>query len=98
MENQIFSLGRFTAYLKKYLSENRSIRLQFIILTGVFSALLAISGGSMNFFNLTAAMFIFAIIGIFLGVLFVNNIKDNQKEQISTYVNDYITKNQVPQE
>lgn len=49
MENQIFSLGRFTAYLKKYLSENRSIRLQFIILTGVFSALLAISGGSMNF-------------------------------------------------
>lgn len=32
------------------------------------------------------------IIGIFLGVLFVNNIKDNQKEQISTYVNNYITK------
>ena len=32
------------------------------------------------------------IIGIFLGVLFVNNIKDNQKEPISTYVNDYITK------
>lgn len=62
MENQIFSLGRFTAYLKKYLSENRSIRLQFIILTGVFSALLAISGGSMNFFNLSAAMFIFAIV------------------------------------
>ena len=35
---------------------------------------------------------LFFIIGIFLGVLFVNNIKDNQKEPISTYVNDYITK------
>ena len=35
---------------------------------------------------------LFFIIGIFLGVLFVNNIKDNQKEQISTYVNNYITK------
>ncbi|MEE0865215.1 MAG: stage II sporulation protein M [Clostridia bacterium] len=32
------------------------------------------------------------ITGIFLGVLFVNNIKDNSKEQIGTYVNDYITK------
>lgn len=32
------------------------------------------------------------VIGIFLGVLFVNNIKDNQKEQISTCINDYITK------
>ena len=35
---------------------------------------------------------LFLIIGIFLGVLFVNNINDNQKEQISTYVKDYITK------
>ena len=35
---------------------------------------------------------LFFIIGIFLGVLFVNNIKDEQKEQIGTYVNDYITK------
>lgn len=35
--------------------------------------------------------FIF-IIGIFLGVLFVNNIKEEQKEQIGTYVNNYITK------
>lgn len=32
------------------------------------------------------------IIGIFLGVLFVNNIKDNQKEQIGTYIKDYIVK------
>ena len=32
------------------------------------------------------------IIGIFLGVLFVNNINENQKEQISKYVNEYITK------
>lgn len=35
--------------------------------------------------------FIF-IIGIFFGVLFVNNIKEEQKEQIGTYVNNYITK------
>ena len=35
---------------------------------------------------------LFLIIGIFLGVLFVNNIKEEQKEQIGTYVNDYITK------
>ena len=35
---------------------------------------------------------LFFIIGIFLGVLFVNNIKEEQKEQIGTYVNDYITK------
>ena len=35
---------------------------------------------------------LFFIIGIFLGVLFVNNIKEEQKEQIVTYVNDYITK------
>ena len=62
MENQIFSFGRFTAYLKKYFSENRSIRLQLIILAGVFGALMSISGGSINFFNLSAAMFIFAIV------------------------------------
>ena len=35
---------------------------------------------------------LFFIIGIFFGVLFVNNIKEEQKEQIVTYVNDYITK------
>lgn len=35
---------------------------------------------------------LFFIIGIFLGVLFINNIKEEQKEQIGTYVNDYITK------
>lgn len=35
---------------------------------------------------------LFFIIGIFLGVLFVNNIKDEQKEQVGTYVNGYITK------
>lgn len=62
MENQIFSLNRFNNYLKKYFSENRSIRLQFIILTGVFAALMCITDGSMGFFNLSAAMFIFAII------------------------------------
>ena len=35
---------------------------------------------------------LFFIIGIFLGVLFVNNIKDEPREQIGTFVNDYITK------
>ena len=32
------------------------------------------------------------IVGIFLGVLFFNNTKDNQKEEITTYVNNYINK------
>ena len=35
--------------------------------------------------------FIF-VIGIFLGVLFVNNTDNNQKEQIGSYINEYITK------
>ena len=35
---------------------------------------------------------LFFIIGIFLGVLFVNNNNENQKEQLGIYVNDYITK------
>lgn len=35
--------------------------------------------------------FIF-IVGIFLGVLFVNNINEEPKKEISTYVNNYITK------
>ena len=30
------------------------------------------------------------IAGIFLGVLFLNNTKDEQKEEISTYINNYI--------
>ena len=32
------------------------------------------------------------IIGLFLGVLFVNNTDNNQKEQIGSYINEYITK------
>lgn len=32
------------------------------------------------------------VIGIFLGVLFVNNIDDNQKVQIGSYINEYITR------
>lgn len=62
MENQIFSFGRFTAYLKKFLSEYRSLRLQFVILTGVFAAIMSISGGAVSFFMLTACLFIFAIV------------------------------------
>ncbi len=31
------------------------------------------------------------IVGIFLGVMFINNSKDNQKEEISTYINNYVT-------
>lgn len=62
MENQIFSLNRFNTYLKKYFSENRSIRIQFIILAGAFAAIMSMSGGEINFFSLTAAMFIFGIV------------------------------------
>lgn len=32
------------------------------------------------------------IVGIFLGVLFLNNTKDDQKEEISLYINNYIEK------
>ena len=32
------------------------------------------------------------IIGIFLGVLFVNNIKDNQKQEVTSYINEFIEK------
>lgn len=32
------------------------------------------------------------IIGIFLGVLFVNNIKGDQKQEITSYINDIIEK------
>lgn len=32
------------------------------------------------------------IIGIFLGVLFVNNIKENQKQEVTTYINDFTEK------
>lgn len=38
---------------------------------------------------ITALIF---VIGIFLGVLFVNNTDNNQKEQIGSYINEYITK------
>lgn len=30
------------------------------------------------------------VVGIFLGVLFLNNTKDEQKEEITTYINNYI--------
>ena len=32
------------------------------------------------------------VIGIFLGVLFINNIQDNQKTDIETYLNNFINK------
>ena len=62
MENQIFSLPRFGNYLKKYFTEYRSLRLQFIILTAVFTAIFSLSGGESNFFSLSAVMFIYAIV------------------------------------
>ena len=30
------------------------------------------------------------VIGIFLGVLFVNNVDENQKEDINAYINDFV--------
>lgn len=63
MENQLFSLPRFGNYLKKYFIENnRSLRLQFIILTAIFTFIMSLSGGEVDFFSLTAAMYIFAIV------------------------------------
>lgn len=63
MESQIFSLNRFNNYLKKYFSENRSsLRMQSVILAGVYAAIMSMSGGEINFFSLTAAMFIFGIV------------------------------------
>ncbi|MCF0125410.1 MAG: hypothetical protein HUJ68_06600 [Clostridia bacterium] len=32
------------------------------------------------------------IIGIFLGVIFINNIVDNQKVEIQNYLNDFVNK------
>lgn len=63
MDNQIFSLNRFGSYLLKYFSEYRSLRLQLLILTGVFTTLMCITGGSLSFYGvITPAMFIFAIV------------------------------------
>ncbi len=62
MENQLFSVSRFGNYLMKYFAEFRSLRLQFIILTACFTVIMSLSGGSVNFFSLSAAMFIFAIV------------------------------------
>ena len=31
------------------------------------------------------------IVGVFLGVMFVNNTKDEQKEEISSYIGNYIS-------
>ena len=62
MENQVFSISRFGAYLNKYFSEYRGLRLQFAILTGVFAALQFIFGSKPDFFNASAALFLFAII------------------------------------
>lgn len=36
------------------------------------------------------------VIGIFLGVLFVNNIQDTQKAEINTYLNNFISKFKEP--
>lgn len=62
MENQLFSVSRFGNYLMKYFAEFRSLRLQFIILTACFTVIMSLSGGSVNFFSLSVAMFIFAIV------------------------------------
>lgn len=80
MENQIFSFSRFGAYLVKFFSEYRSLRLQFLILTGIFTAFMCITGGSLSFYGtITPAMFIFAIVtATHMGVMFnprANKIK-----------------------
>ncbi len=62
MENQLFSVSRFGNYMIKYFAEFRSLRLQFIILTACFTVIMSLSGGSVSFFSLSAAMFIFAIV------------------------------------
>ena len=35
---------------------------------------------------------LFFLVGIFLGVFFVNNIQENQKVEISSYLNNFIEK------
>ncbi|MBO7317200.1 MAG: hypothetical protein J6U43_00565 [Bacteroidales bacterium] len=63
MENQIFSLKRFGLYFGKYLSEYRSLQLQFLILAGTFTAIMCLTGGELSFYGaITPAMFIFAIV------------------------------------
>ena len=63
MENQIFSLKRFGSYLCKYFSEYRSLKLQFIVLTGIFTAIMCLTGGIISFYGvITPAMFIFPLV------------------------------------
>ena len=80
MENQIFSFSRFASYLVKFFSEYRSLRLQFLILTGIFTAFMCITGGGLSFYGtITPAMFIFAIVtATHMGAMFnprANKIK-----------------------
>lgn len=63
MENQIFSLKRFGSYIGKYFSEYRSLQLQFFVLTGIFTAIMCLTGGVISFYGvITPAMFIFALV------------------------------------
>lgn len=79
MENQIFSFSRFGAYLMKYFSEYRALRLQFIILTATLAVLMSMTGSTLGFFSLSGIMYIFAIITASkMSILFstrVNKIK-----------------------
>lgn len=62
MENQIFSFNRFGSYLKKYFAEYRALRLQFIIITALFTAIMSMGGGETSLYFITTVMFIFAIV------------------------------------
>ena len=61
MENQIFSLPRFGAYLKKYFAEFRNLALQFVIITGLLTFFMFISGGELSFFTSTVVLFVYAV-------------------------------------
>ena len=62
MENQILSFSRFGAYLMKYFSEYRALRLQFVVLTAVFTAMMWLMKGAFGFFTIATVMFIFSVI------------------------------------
>lgn len=61
MENQIFSMARFGAYLKKFFAEYRNLHLQFIIMTGLLTFFMFVNGGRLSFVFLTFVLFVFAI-------------------------------------
>lgn len=62
MMYEIFNVERFKNYAVKFYAEFRSLRLQWIIMTGFWAAVMCISRGEVDFFTLTLFLFVFSIV------------------------------------